>query len=68
MDLAYIDNLAFGVLLRGKEPHKPEFAHNIFHIHSLMIYIDLVEYNIVGDTKAPAELLSLYFDAQGWRH
>ena len=43
----------FGVILRGKGPHKPEFAYDIVRIHSLMIYTDLIEYNIVGDTKAP---------------
>ena len=43
----------FSVMLRGKGPHKPEFAYDIVRIHSLMIYTDLIEYNIVGDTKAP---------------
>ena len=43
----------FGVLIIGKCPHEPEFAYDIVRIHSLMIYSDLVEYNIVGDTKAP---------------
>ena len=43
----------FGVLMIGKGPHEPEFAYNIVRIHSLMIYSDLVEYSIVGDTKAP---------------
>ena len=43
----------FGVMLRGKGAHKPEFAHNIVRIHSLIIYADLIEYNIVGDTKVP---------------
>ena len=43
----------FGVMLRGKGHHKPEFANAIARIHSLMIYTDLIEYNIVGDTKAP---------------
>ena len=42
----------FGVLMEGKRPHEPEFAC-IVRIHSLMIYSDLVEYKIVGDTKAP---------------
>ena len=37
----------------GKEPHEPEFAYYIVRIHSLMIYSDLVEHNIVGDKKAP---------------
>ena len=36
-----------------KRTSKPEFAYDIVRIHSLMLYTDLVEYNIVGDTKAP---------------
>ena len=43
----------FGVLMIGKGPQEPEFAYDIVRIHSLMIYSDLVEYSIVGDTKAP---------------
>ena len=43
----------FGVMLRRKGPHKPEFAYDIVPIHSLMIYTDPIEYNTVGDTKAP---------------
>ena len=43
----------FGVLMIGRGPHEPEFAYDIVRIHSLMIYSDLVEYNFVGDTKAP---------------
>ena len=43
----------FGVLMIGKGPHEPEFAYDIVRIHSLMFYSDLVEYNIVGDTKTP---------------
>ena len=42
-----------GKLMRGKEPDEPTFAYDIVRIHSLMIYTDIVEYNIVGDTKAP---------------
>ena len=41
------------VMLRGKGPHKPEIAYDIVPIHSLMIYTDLIEYNIVGETKTP---------------
>ena len=37
----------------GKGHHEPEFAYDIVRIHSLMIYSDLVEYNIFRDTKAP---------------
>ena len=43
----------FGVLLIGKGPHEPEDAYDTVRIHSLSIYSDLVEYNIVGDTNAP---------------
>ena len=43
----------FGVLMIEKGPHELEFAYDIVRIHSLMIYSDLVEYNIVGDTKTP---------------
>ena len=42
-----------GILMRGKGPHEPKFAYDIVRIHSLMIYTDIVEYNIIGDTKAP---------------
>ena len=42
----------FGVLVIGKSPHEPEFAYDIDRIHSLKIYSILVEYNIIGNTKA----------------
>ena len=42
----------FVVLMKGKGPREAQFAYDIVRIHSLMIYSDLVEYNIVGDTKA----------------
>ena len=42
-----------GIFMRGKKPHEPSFAYDIVRIHSLMFYTDIVEYNIVGDTKAP---------------
>ena len=42
-----------GILMSGKGPHEPTFAYGIVRIHSLMIYTDIVEYNIVGDTKLP---------------
>ena len=41
-----------GVMLRGDGPHKPEFDYDIVHIHFLLIYRDLIEYYIVGNTKA----------------
>ena len=43
----------FGVLMVGKGPHEPDFAYEIVRIHSLIVYSNLVEYNIVGDRKAP---------------
>ena len=43
----------FGELMIGEGPHEPDFACDIVRIHSLTIYSNLVEYNIVGDTKAP---------------
>ena len=41
----------FLALMIGKGPHEPEFAYDIVRLHSLMIYTDLVEYNIVVNTK-----------------
>ena len=56
-DLRHIfgDNVRneLGVLMIRKGPHETEFAYDIVRIHSLMIYSDIVEYNIVRDTKAP---------------
>ena len=43
----------FGVLMKGKGPHEPQVAYDIVPIRSLMIHSDLVEYNFVGDRKAP---------------
>ena len=43
----------FGVLMKGKGSHEPQFAYDIVRILSLMIYSDLVEYSILGDTKTP---------------
>ena len=42
-----------GILMSGRGPHQPTFTYYIVRIHSLMIHTDIVEYNIVGDTKAP---------------
>ena len=58
----------FGVMLRRKGPQKPKFAYDIVRIHSLMIYTDLIEYKIVGDTKAPLLQCFLFFEAQVRRH
>ena len=42
-----------GKLMCGKGSHESTFAFNIVHIRSLKIPTDIVEYNIVRDTKAP---------------
>ena len=44
--------LLYGVLMSGAGPHFPKFPYDIVRIHMLMIYSDIFEYNIVGDTKA----------------
>ena len=40
----------FGEMLRGKRPHKPDFAVNTVRVYSLIIYTELIEYNIVRET------------------
>ena len=37
-----------------KRPHKPKRPYDIVSMHSVMIYTGLIEYNIVGYTKAPS--------------
>ena len=51
----------FRVMLRRKGPHKPKPAYDIVRRHSLMIYTDLIEYNMVGDTKVPLLRCFLFF-------
>ena len=41
----------FGVKMRERRPHTSEFAYDIVRIHSLMIYTELIAYNIVGYAK-----------------
>ena len=42
-----------GILMCAKGSHEQTFAYDIIRIRSLMTYTDIVEYNIVGGTKAP---------------
>ena len=42
-----------GILMCGKGQHEPTFAYDIDRIQSIMIFTEIVDYNIVGDTKAP---------------
>ena len=41
-----------GIPMRRKCLQKPTFAHDIVRTHSLLIYLDIVEFKTVGDTKA----------------
>ena len=50
----------FAAMFWWKRPYKPEIASDFVRIHSLMIYMDLIAYNIVGDTKVPV-LRLLFF-------
>ena len=54
-----------GKLMSGKGPHEPAFAYDNVPIHTSMIYTDIVECNIVEDTKAPLkQSLSIHIEAQ----
>ena len=39
--------------MKEKGPHYPQCSYDIMKKDSLMIYIDILEYTIVGDTKTP---------------
>ena len=54
--------------MKRKGPHEPKFAYDIVRIHSLMIYSDLVEYNIVGHNSSLATMFSLYLKGKRRRH
>ena len=41
-----------GVFMSGAGPHFPKFSYDNVRIHTLMIYSDIFEYNVVVDTKA----------------
>ena len=41
-------------MLRGKGHHTPEFPYDLVRIFSLQLCIHPIEYNVVGDTKAPS--------------
>ena len=40
-----------GVIMKRKGQHYPQYSYDIIRKHSLMICSDIIEYNIVGDTK-----------------
>ena len=41
----------FRVLLPGKGPHEPDFIDNLTTEQCLMIYTDIIEFNVVGDKR-----------------
>ena len=58
-----------GVIMSGKGPHYPQYSYDIIRIHSLMICSDIIEYNIVGDTKNSfIALYSLHLQSKKWRY
>ena len=63
MDLGQISGSTLGnelgVMLRRKGPNKPVLYNKIVLVHFVMTYTVLIEYNIVGDTKA--SLLRCFF-------
>ena len=71
-DLGHIFGIIVGkkfcVLMIGKRPHEPEFANDLVCILLLMIYSNLVEYNIDGDTKTPMLRCFPFIEVKGKRH
>ena len=52
-DIAHILGFPMSFLLWGEGPHVSTFPVDILRVHSIMVYTDLIEYGIIGDTKAP---------------
>ena len=52
-DIAHILGFPMSVLLLGKGPHKSKFPIDILRFHSVMIYSDIIEHGIIGDTRVP---------------
>ena len=42
-----------GVIMKGKVSYYPQYPYDIMRIHFLLIYRDITEFNIAGDTKTP---------------
>ena len=52
-DLCSILGFSQSVWFSSKRPHRSEFPIDILRFHSVMVYTDIVEFSIIGDTKAP---------------
>ena len=55
--------------LKGKGPHKPDFAYDIVRIHFLMINTAVIELHYRGRHEGSlAVLFIFFFEVQVWRH
>lgn len=52
-DIAHILGFPMSVLLFGLGPHISHYPVDILRVHSIMVYTDIVEHGVLGDTKAP---------------
>ena len=48
-----LDQNQTGIIMKGNGPHHPQKLYDIVRINSLMIYSDIIDYSIVGDTNTP---------------
>ena len=42
-----------GIIMKGKGPYCFEYSYDILRKHASMIYSEIIEHNIVCDTKTP---------------
>ena len=52
-DLCSILGFSQSVWFSSKGPHRSEFPIDVLRFHSVMVYTDIVEFSIIGDTIAP---------------
>ncbi len=52
-DLAHILGFPSSFLLFGEGPHESMYPIDILRYHSVMVYADIIEHGIIGDTRAP---------------
>lgn len=52
-DLAHILGFPESFILFGNKPKESIYPIDILRVHSLMVYTDIIEHGIIGDTRAP---------------
>ena len=52
-DLTHILSFPMSILLNGKGPHKSHFPVDLVRFHAILIYMDIIDHVIVGDSKVP---------------